>query len=593
MSLTQLYTQKAQLEKEIEKLEQDKSYNEGLKIIEYAQEKELKISFSLYYSSGNGSSLSNLIMYDMQGKPSSIAYANAGQKSGSFIVRNDGEGLINTEAIPSNYTPLENEVSGSAVASHNTRSRISGYCTNPILRSGSCAFTGIASSGYASIGYTFGQMKFSKVAFNVSAYSSFSYSISIGEEVFTSVSGAKSGAFEIPLDYFETQAHKDLKLKEIIDSIAAKTEELNQTLESINAILDNASLELETSKENLAQKEQELTQKQEELAQKEAENEAVLKEIESLKAQESELQEQIKQLEEQIANAGSADNEELESLKQSIAELEATKIQKEQELQNANANLESLKAKKAELESQIAELEAQAQELQEQINLHNQEIPKLETRKHYAELKIPENEALLEQKKQEYKELAEAINALNREIKALSDEIKAKEAEITELKSQKTGLEEQIQENNSKYEALRVELESLQQEILDLQNKLESASTDTIKTLENLHRELLGIAEELGVTLCATLDDKEEEEKPQIPTTEIVIPKDFKGFHYIAKDDERLDSIVYSHYGTLNVFQSVLEVNSHLLNKKILNAGDIVLLPKINTSIKTLDDLWN
>ena len=592
MSLTQLYTQKAQLEKEIEKLEQDKSYNEGLKIIEYAQEKELKISFSLYYSS-KGSSLSNLIMYDMQGKPSSIAYANAGQKSGSFIVRNDGEGLINIEAIPSNYTPLENEVSGSAVASHNTKSRISGNCTNPILRSGSCAFTGIASSGYASIGYTFGQMKFSKVAFNVSAYSSFSYSISIGEEVFTSVSGAKSGAFEIPLDYFETQAHKDLKLKEIIDSIAAKTEELNQTLSAINAILDNASLELETSKENLAQKEQELTKKQEELAQKEAENEAVLKEIESLKAQESELQEQIKQLEEQIAQAGSADNEELESLKQSIAELEATKIQKEQELQNANANLESLKAKKAELESQIAELESQAQELQEQINLHNQEIPKLETRKHYAELKIPENEALLEQKKQEYKELAEAINALNREIKALSDEIKAKEAEITELKSQKTGLEEQIQENNSKYEALRVELESLQQEILDLQNKLENAGTDTIKTLENLHRELLGIAKELGVTLCATLDDKEEEEKPQIPTTEIVIPKDFKGFHYIAKDDERLDSIVYSHYGTLNVFQSVLETNSHLLNKKILNAGDIVLLPKINTSIKTLDDLWN
>ncbi|WP_455948679.1 tail protein X [Helicobacter pullorum] len=263
----------------------------------------------------------------------------------------------------------------------------------------------------------------------------------------------------------------------------------------------------------------------------------MLKEIESLKAQEAQLQEQIKELEEQIAQAGSADNEELESLKQSIAELEATKIQKEQELQNASVNLEALKA--------------------------------------------------------QYASLAEAINALNREIKALSDEIKAKEAEITTLRAEKTGLEEQIQENNSKYEALRVELESLQQEILALQNKLENAGTDTIKTLENLHTELLGIAEELGVILCATLDDKEEEEKPQIPTTEIVIPKDFKGFHYIAKDDERLDSIVYSHYGTLNVFQSVLETNSHLLNKKILNAGDIVLLPKINTSIKTLDDLWN
>ena len=488
MSLAQLYTQKAQLEKEIEKLEQDKSYNEGLKIIEYAQEKELKISFSLYYSS-NGSSLSNLIMYDMQGKPSSIAYANAGQKSGSFIVRNDGEGLINIEAIPSNYTPLENEVSGSAVASHNTKSRISGNCTNPILRSGSCGFIGIASSGYASIGYTFGQMKFSKVAFNVSAYSSFSYSISIGEEVFTSVSGAKSGAFEIPLDYFETQAHKDLKLKEIIDSIAAKTEELNQTLESINAILDNASLELETSKENLAQKEQELTQKQEELAQKEAENEAVLKEIESLKAQESELQEQIKQLEEQIAQAGSADNEELESLKQSIAELEATKIQKEQELQNANANLESLKAKKAELESQIAELESQAQELQEQINLHNQEIPKLETRKYYAELKIPENEALLEQKKQEYKELAEAINALNAEIKALSDEIKAKEAEITTLRAEKTGLEEQKENAEEIISQKEAEIAELQRQIEELQKEDFSNEIEALEKRANALRE--------------------------------------------------------------------------------------------------------
>ncbi|HJF82877.1 hypothetical protein [Helicobacter pullorum] len=502
-NIQDLYTQKAQLEKEIEKLEQDKSYNEGLKIIEYAQEKELKISFSLYYSSGNGSSLSNLIMYDMQGKPSSIAYANAGQKSGSFIVRNDGEGLINIEAIPSNYTPLENEVSGSAVASHNTRSRISGNCTNPILRSGSCGFTRISTAGYASIGYTFGQMKFSKIAFNVSAYSSFSYTISIGEEVFTSVSGAKSGAFEIPLDYFETQAHKDLKLKEITDTIAAKTQELNQTLESINTILQNAAAELEASKAELEQKQQELTQKQEELAQKEAENEAVLKEIESLKAQEAQLQEQIKQLEEQIAQAGSADNEELESLKQSIAELEAAKIQKEQELQNANANLESLKAKKAELESQIAELEAQAQELQEQINLHNQEIPKLETRKHYAELKIPENEALLEQKKQEYKELAEAINALDAEIKALSDEIKAKEAEITTLRAEKTGLEEQkenlaemIEQKEQELSGLKEEIEQLKQEIAQQEQKLSELKElfkerdDLLAYLEQLKKEI-------------------------------------------------------------------------------------------------------
>ena len=270
-----------------------------------------------------------------------------------------------------------------------------------------------ASSVGATLTYTLPKNAFSKFSFQGNPHcglAKYRVTIKLGGAIIHNQEYSGATRNEIAIAYFPSQAHKDLKLKEIIDSIAAKTEELNQTLSAINAILDNASLELETSKENLAQKEQELTQKQEELAQKEAENEAVLKEIESLKAQESELQEQIKQLEEQIAQAGSADNEELESLKQSIAELEATKIQKEQELQNANANLESLKAKKAELESQIAELESQAQELQEQINLHNQEIPKLETRKHYAELKIPENEALLEQKKQEYKELAEYIN---------------------------------------------------------------------------------------------------------------------------------------------------------------------------------------
>lgn len=368
--------------------------------------------------------------------------------------------------------------------------------------------------------------------------------------------------------------------------LTSKTEQLTSIIEQIAGLQEQAKADLEESQ-------RELTKKQEELSQKEAENEAVLKEIESLKSQEAQLQEQIKQLEEQIANAGSADNEELESLKQSIAELEEQKVLKEQELQNASVNLETLKAQYASLAEAINELNLQIKALSDEIKLHEEKIPQLEKQKYYAELKIPENEALLEQKKQEYKELAESINALNREIKALSDEIKAKEAEITTLRAEKTGLEDQIQENNSKYEALRIELESLQQEILALQNKLENAGTDTIKTLENLHTELLGIAEELGVILCATLDDKEEEEKPQIPTTEIVIPKDFKGFHYIAKDDERLDSIVYSHYGTLNVFQSVLETNSHLLNKKILNAGDIVLLPKINTSIKTLDDLWN
>lgn len=48
---------------------------------------------------------------------------------------------------------------------------------------------------------------------------------------------------------------------------------------------------------------------------------------------------------------------------------------------------------------------------------------------------------------------------------------------------------------------------------------------------------------------------------------------------YIAKDDDRLDTIVYKYYGTLDVFAEVLSVNSHL--DAILNAGDIVYLPEI------------
>lgn len=554
MSLTQLYTQKAQLEKEIEKLEQDKSYNEKIGVVEGADvgdDNPLEIVWTILtrYNSNVIGGISGLVFYDKDYRICSVPYITGNRTSANFILRLDGNGKIPTSysgngggssAIPSSYQLGENEIQGSISAPSTYSNGSYYYCYYPLYQNPGSQWSWNASSVGATLTYTLPKNAFSKFSFQGNPHcglAKYRVTIKLGGAIIHNQEYSGATRNEIAIAYFPSQAHKDLKLKEIIDSIAAKTEELNQTLSAINAILDNASLELETSKENLAQKEQELTKKQEELSQKEAENEAVLKEIESLKAQEAQLQEQIKQLEEQIANAGSADNEELESLKQSISELEEQKALKEQELQNANANLEELKA--------------------------------------------------------QYASLAEAINELNLQIKALSDEIKAKEAEITTLRAEKTGLEEQIQENNSKYEALRVELESLQQEIFALQNKLENAGTDTIKMLENLHRELLGIAEELGVTLCATLDDKEEEEKPQIPTTEIVIPKDFKGFHYIAKDDERLDSIVYSHYGTLNVFQSVLETNSHLLNKKILNAGDIVLLPKINTSIKTLDDLWN
>lgn len=61
---------------------------------------------------------------------------------------------------------------------------------------------------------------------------------------------------------------------------------------------------------------------------------------------------------------------------------------------------------------------------------------------------------------------------------------------------------------------------------------------------------------------------------------------------YLAKDNERLDSIVYKHYGDLNNFNEVLILNSSL--NPILKAGDRVVLPKIeNKNIETKERaLW-
>ena len=68
----------------------------------------------------------------------------------------------------------------------------------------------------------------------------------------------------------------------------------------------------------------------------------------------------------------------------------------------------------------------------------------------------------------------------------------------------------------------------------------------------------------------------------------------FVGFMYRAKDGERLDSIVYAHYGTLDLFQSVLACNPNLLNHRILRAGEIVWLPSADTKAKSLEKkLWS
>jgi phage tail protein X len=47
----------------------------------------------------------------------------------------------------------------------------------------------------------------------------------------------------------------------------------------------------------------------------------------------------------------------------------------------------------------------------------------------------------------------------------------------------------------------------------------------------------------------------------------------------IAQQNDRLDQIVYAEYGTLDVFENVLESNPALVTKIFLDAGDVVNLP--------------
>ena len=64
---------------------------------------------------------------------------------------------------------------------------------------------------------------------------------------------------------------------------------------------------------------------------------------------------------------------------------------------------------------------------------------------------------------------------------------------------------------------------------------------------------------------------------------------------YIAKKEERLDSIVFKEYKTVDkeVFNAVLSANKHLLKKQKLDAFDEVFLPTIEIKTKKSDKtLW-
>lgn len=59
---------------------------------------------------------------------------------------------------------------------------------------------------------------------------------------------------------------------------------------------------------------------------------------------------------------------------------------------------------------------------------------------------------------------------------------------------------------------------------------------------------------------------------------------------YIAKDGDRLDTIVYAHYGHLRSFEQVLSLNPKLA--ATLKAGDKVFLPEIKERAKEQNKLW-
>jgi len=58
---------------------------------------------------------------------------------------------------------------------------------------------------------------------------------------------------------------------------------------------------------------------------------------------------------------------------------------------------------------------------------------------------------------------------------------------------------------------------------------------------------------------------------------------------------ERYDETVFKHYGNLDHFEKVLEVNKHLVHKLILEVGDKVELPHFPDISKTihLKALWD
>ncbi len=400
----------------------------------------------------------------------------------------------------------------------------------------------------------------------------------------------------------------------LLDS-QTKLEEVQQEYEELKASIDNVE-ELENLAQEIAENLKLIEELEAKLKQLDAENLNLdnakllaqiqelrnqIQEAESLftqKAQEkTNLTQQLQELQESLENLGDTNAEvidaEIAELQRQIAELQ------EQIAQNQNTELieqkDALKAQRdnllsrleeelqtqENLQNRIAELQAQIAELQEALNQINNE--ELQTQIDALEAQILELTELKEQKNIQYEELQTQITEKTQELESLQqllESFEESEGELESLKGQIAKLEAQLQKAS--------QLQDAQILLEDLQTKLQAAEDSHSLFAEELrqwHTNALKLAKQLEIELCRPLSNN------VYPKAEEA-PKGFAGYVYTAKDGERLDSIVYSHYGTLGVFEGVLGVNPKLTNKPILEAGDKVYLPFLDTSIKTLEELW-
>lgn len=63
----------------------------------------------------------------------------------------------------------------------------------------------------------------------------------------------------------------------------------------------------------------------------------------------------------------------------------------------------------------------------------------------------------------------------------------------------------------------------------------------------------------------------------------------------IVQEDKRLDEIVFEHYGSLDHFDDVVDVNEKLALKTFLDLGDVVELPEFSKITKSSNarTLWD